>query len=532
MRDGGIKVEVKDIIKDVQDGLLIVSLVEVLSGKTFPGKKLTAAKQKIQMVDNVNKALDFVKSVGVSHQTSAENIVDGNEKLILGFIFQIIIKFMKFDDEGENTSGDVKEALMLWLKNKTAGYNNVSIDNFTKSFHNGLAFCALIHRMRPKLLNYDSLNPSDAKGNLTLALDLGAKYCNIEKYLEVGDIPKLDEVSMIVYLSDWYYGVALLQKQDIASKRIGKLIILTELHDKMRADYTSAATSLSAWADKKIAELSVNKFDNTLEGVQRQIDEFYQYKENEKNSKLGELLDAQTLFDNLAVRLANNKRPAWKPANGLTPEALDAKFEQLDKAELEKSKALQAEKARQIEIINDGFCKAFADAIKEFTDWLNAKKTALKANKDEELEKQMEDLQKLTADKNKAEQFLAKIAAADEKIKERFITHNKFTVMTKGDCHALWTQFELMIEKKRELLKSQIEEKKKSGLTDEQLIEIRDNFNHFDRDKTQFLEKRELRACLQSLGEDASPKSVEAILQTYDKGAKGKISFEEFQQFM
>jgi hypothetical protein len=48
---------------------------------------------------------------------------------------------------------------------------------------------------------------------LTLALDVAAKYCNVEKYLEPSDIAKLDEVSMIVYLSDWYYGVALLQKQ-------------------------------------------------------------------------------------------------------------------------------------------------------------------------------------------------------------------------------------------------------------------------------------------------------------------------------
>lgn len=36
-------------------------------------------------------------------------------------------------------TGDVKEALQLWLKNKTVGYRDVVIENFTKSFHDGLA---------------------------------------------------------------------------------------------------------------------------------------------------------------------------------------------------------------------------------------------------------------------------------------------------------------------------------------------------------------------------------------------------------
>ena len=42
------------------------------------------------------------------------DIVDSNEKLVLGMVFQIIIKYLKFEDDDGNSSGDVKEALMLW----------------------------------------------------------------------------------------------------------------------------------------------------------------------------------------------------------------------------------------------------------------------------------------------------------------------------------------------------------------------------------------------------------------------------------
>lgn len=67
------------------------------------------------------------------------------------------------------------------------------------------------------------MNPADKIANITTALDLGEKYMNVPKYIEASDIEKMDEVGMVVYLTDWYYGVALLQKQDVAARRIGKV---------------------------------------------------------------------------------------------------------------------------------------------------------------------------------------------------------------------------------------------------------------------------------------------------------------------
>ena len=61
-------------------------------------------------------------------------------------------------------------------------------------------------------------------------MNLGAKYLNVEKYLSVEDITNLDELSMVVYLYDWYFGVSLLQKQDIAARRLGNFFAGVEIY--------------------------------------------------------------------------------------------------------------------------------------------------------------------------------------------------------------------------------------------------------------------------------------------------------------
>lgn len=72
-----------------------------------------------------------------------------------------------------------KEGLLLWCQRKTAPYEDVSVENFTSSWVDGLALCALIHCHRPDLLDYYALDPDDRFGNTKLAFDIAEQHLGI-----------------------------------------------------------------------------------------------------------------------------------------------------------------------------------------------------------------------------------------------------------------------------------------------------------------------------------------------------------------
>lgn len=82
----------------------------------------------------------------------------------------------------------IKRQLLDWVTGRTRGYQvryiqskvtfdadpfvtkqNVTIENFSSSWADGLAFCALIHSYFPHAFDFKTLKPSDRKKNFELA---------------------------------------------------------------------------------------------------------------------------------------------------------------------------------------------------------------------------------------------------------------------------------------------------------------------------------------------------------------------------
>lgn len=65
--------------------------------------------------------------------------------------------------------GSKRNALLKWCQNKTVGYRNIDITNFSSSWNDGLAFCAILHSYLQDKIPYDTLGPNDKRRNFTIA---------------------------------------------------------------------------------------------------------------------------------------------------------------------------------------------------------------------------------------------------------------------------------------------------------------------------------------------------------------------------
>ena len=122
---------VSSLNTDFVDGILLIRLVEKLSGKKVSrhNKKPTFRSQKLE---NVNIALSFLEADGLTLvNIDSTDIVDGKLKLILGLIWTLILHYsisapMKSSDGQESTRGErggetPKQQLLGWIQDLLPG---------------------------------------------------------------------------------------------------------------------------------------------------------------------------------------------------------------------------------------------------------------------------------------------------------------------------------------------------------------------------------------------------------------------------
>uniref|UniRef100_A0A8C3V5V0 Spectrin beta chain n=1 Tax=Catharus ustulatus TaxID=91951 RepID=A0A8C3V5V0_CATUS len=341
-----------DLYSDLRDGRLLLSLLEGLSGETLP--RPTRGRMRIHCLENVEKALRFLRQQRVHlENVGSHDIVDGNPRLTLGLVWTIILRFQIQDISVE--TGDTRErksakdALLAWCQMKTAGYPNVNVQNFTTSWRDGLAFCALIHRHRPELLDVASLRGANALHNLHSAFAVAERELGVTRLLDPEDVAveQPDERSVLTYVAALYHHFSRMKALAVEGKRVGKVLEAAREAEGLAGRYEAQAAELLGWIQRSLLLLTDRRLPRGIPGLQGQLQAFSAYRTAEKPPRFEDKGSLEVLLFSLRSRLRANNQRQFVPREGTHSADINRAWERLEKAEHGRELALRSELLRQ-----------------------------------------------------------------------------------------------------------------------------------------------------------------------------------------
>ncbi|XP_008846139.1 F-actin-monooxygenase MICAL3 isoform X2 [Nannospalax galili] len=148
---------------------------------------------------NIN--INFLRPSQVRH------LYDSGETKDIHLEMENLVNFRTTPKLTRNESVARSSKLLGWCQRQTDGYAGVNVTDLTMSWKSGLALCAIIHRYRPDLIDFDSLDEQNVEKNNQLAFDIAEKELGISPIMtgkEMASVGEPDKLSMVMYLTQFY----------------------------------------------------------------------------------------------------------------------------------------------------------------------------------------------------------------------------------------------------------------------------------------------------------------------------------------
>uniref|UniRef100_A0A8C0SCA8 Calponin-homology (CH) domain-containing protein n=1 Tax=Canis lupus familiaris TaxID=9615 RepID=A0A8C0SCA8_CANLF len=344
---GRVGIKIRNLYRELADGTHLLRLLELISGEALPPP--SRGHMRAHFLENSSRALAFLRGKVPIPFIGPENIVDGDQTLILGLIWVIILRFqishISLDREEFGASAallSAKEALLVWCQRKTAGYANVNITDFSRSWSDGLAFSALIHAHRPDLLDYCSLHPKRPLHNLDLAFHVAEQELGIAQLLDPEDVAALqpDERSIMTYVSLYYHHFSRLHQEQTVQRRLAKILLQLQETEELQTQYEQLVADLLGWIAEKQVWLEARDFPDSLPATRQLLVAFAFFRTQEKPPRLQQRGATEALLFRLQTALRAQNRKPFLPKEGLGPAELSQRWAGLEHAEASRSQAL------------------------------------------------------------------------------------------------------------------------------------------------------------------------------------------------
>jgi len=198
------KENINSIEDEFKTGLKLITFLEILLDKEIKCNKQD--KIRVHWIENNNIAINFLRTSGLKDLSiSAEEIVDGNLKMILGMCWVLLKQYGKRHKSGENDSTSFEDSMLKWAKEEVKDYG-LDVSSFKTSFNDGKVFLALCHKLNPNTVDYYSMDMSNSIANSTLAFKITEEQLKVPILLNPENLSagKEQEKSIVLYISLLY----------------------------------------------------------------------------------------------------------------------------------------------------------------------------------------------------------------------------------------------------------------------------------------------------------------------------------------
>jgi spectrin alpha len=302
-----------------------------------------------------------------------------------------------------------------------------------------------------------------------------------------------------------------------------------ELED-LHLEFAKKASGFNSWFENAEEDLTDPVRVNSLEDIE-QLKAAHRGFEQEERAQKGHFEEIVAL-DSRIKRVTTVKNPyTW-----FSLQHLENSWATLREVVIDRKKDIEEEEHRQRE--NEDDRKVFAKYANEFYAWLQTTRASLVEGSGT-LETQLENTKGIYAKIGDKRKGLSTIEDLSARMEEKMILDNRHTEHSIVGLAQQWDQLEQLGVRMQHNLEQQIQAKNASGVSDEKMAEFRDTFEHFDHDKSGFLDAGEIKACLRSLGmvfatieEGEVDPEWEAVIRQMDPNGDGVVSLDEFRKFM
>uniref|UniRef100_G3VXY1 Calponin-homology (CH) domain-containing protein n=1 Tax=Sarcophilus harrisii TaxID=9305 RepID=G3VXY1_SARHA len=326
----GIKIQ--NIYAELGDGAHLLKLLELISGEgQLPPNR---GRMRVHFLENNSRALAFLRSKVPVPLIGPENIVDGDQSLILGLLWVIILRF-------QISHISLDKVLLRTDSQRTRG-------TLTDGWVQELSPPGCSSLLRPGLIRYGSLQPEQPLHNLENAFEVAFRDLGIPRLLDPEDVavPQPEERSLMTYVSLYYHYFSHLHRGQTVQRRLAKVLQQLQETAKLQAQYEWLVSELLAWIAERQAQLEERSFPDTLPAMRGLLAAFATFRREEKPPRLEQRGAAEVLLFRLSTALrAQNRRP-FLPPEGLEPGELARYWAGLERAEAGREQALQEQLLR------------------------------------------------------------------------------------------------------------------------------------------------------------------------------------------